>query len=95
MNTQIQAEFLRNARGDTFIRFFDPAYVRADLIVLSRESKSLYAVLHEREHLIGTFEESDNDMFNKFLASKHVQLTSRMSSGRAINMLAPLSVSDR
>lgn len=90
--TPVRAEFLKNARGDAFIRFFDPAYVRADLILLDRPSKSLYAVLHEREHLLGAI---DDDMLATLSALEDVHLTAKLSNGKAVNLKAPLSVSDR
>lgn len=87
----IQAEFLKNARGDAFIRFFDPAYVRADVILLDRKNKSLYAVLHEQEHFLGDL---DADMLDLFAKNDEVHLTASLSKDRAVNLKAPLSVSE-
>ena len=90
MLTAIQAEFLKNARGDAFIRFFDPAYVRADIIVLERSSKSLYAVLHEQEHFLGNL---DEEMIELFCALDEIELTANLSS-KALSLKAPLSVTE-
>lgn len=87
----IQAEFLKNARGDAFIRFFDPAYVRADVIILDRESKSLYAVLHEQEHYIGNL---DDEMIEIFAKNEDIHLTGLLANKKALNLRAPLSVKD-
>lgn len=89
VKTLIQAEFLKNSRGDAFIRFFDPAYVRADVIVLDRESKSLYAVLHEQEHLIG---ELDEDMLKAFEGNEEVFLTASHYHSGVVNLKAELHV---
>ena len=91
MLSEIQAEFLKNARGDAFIRFFDPAYVRADIIVLERKSKTLYAVLHEQEHYIGNL---DEDMIALFANNDEIHLTGMLSGHKALNLKAPLSVRD-
>ncbi|MFP4312893.1 MAG: hypothetical protein ACLFR0_01090 [Alphaproteobacteria bacterium] len=85
----IRAEFLKNARGDAFIRFFDPAYVRADHIVLDRPSKSLYAVLHEQEHFLGNL---DEEMLEAFSQCEEIHLTGLLSGNKALNLKAPLSV---
>lgn len=86
---QIQAEFLKNARGDAFIRFFDPAFVRADVIILDRESKSLYAVLHEQEHYIGNL---DDEMIEIFAKNEDIYLTGLLADKKALNLKARLSV---
>lgn len=87
----IQATFLKNARGDAFIRFFDPAYVRADVIILDRESKSLYAVLHEQEHYIGNL---DTELVEIFAKNEDIYLTGLLANKRALNLKVPLSVKD-
>lgn len=91
MLSEIQAEFLKNARGDAFIRFFDPAYVRADIIVLERQSKTLYAVLHEQAHYIGNL---DDDMIEVFAKNDEILLTGMLAGQKALNLKAPLSVTD-
>lgn len=92
MLSDVQAEFLKNARGDAFIRFFDPAYVRADIILLDRKNKSLYAVLHEQEHYIGALDEEMADLFAK---NKDVYLTAMMSGGKkVVNLRAKLSITE-
>lgn len=83
MLSEIQAEFLKNARGDAFIRFFDPAYVRADIIVLERKSKTLYAVLHEQEHYIGNL---DDDMIALFAKNDEIHSTGMLSGEKALNL---------
>ena len=85
----IQAEFLRNARGDAFIRFFDPAFVRADVIILDRESKSLYAVLHEQEHYIGNL---DEELIEIFAKNEDIHLTALLADKKALNLKTKLSV---
>lgn len=87
----IQAEFLKNARGDTFIRFFDPAYVRADIIILDRKSKSLFAVLHEQEHFLGDL---DEEMMEYFSKCEEVHLNGLLSNKKAVNLKVPLSISE-
>lgn len=91
MLSMIQAEFLKNARGDAFIRFFDPAYVRADVIVLDRKNKTLYAVLHEQEHFLGDLDEAMCEAFSK---CDHIHLTGLLSNSKAVNLKAPLSVTN-
>ena len=90
MLIEIRAEFLKNARGDAFIRFFDPAYVRSDIIIFDRPSKTLYAVLHEQEHSIGNL---DDEMINLFAQNDEIHLTAMLSDNKALNFKVPLSVS--
>lgn len=87
MLSMIQAEFLKNARGDAFIRFFDPAYVRADVILLDRKNKSLYAVLFEQEHYLG---DVDDAMLEAFSKCDQIHLTGMLAHSRAVNLRAPL-----
>jgi hypothetical protein len=89
--SSIQAQFLKNARGDAFIRFFDPEYVRADIIVFERSSKSLYAVLHEQEHFLGHV---NDDMVDAFIASKEVHLSAPHYFSGNLHLRAPLSVTE-
>lgn len=89
--SNIQVEFLKNARGDAFIRFFDPAFVRADVIILDRKSRSLYAVLHEQEHFLGDL---DDDMLEFFSKCGQVHLNGLLSNKKAVNLKAPLAVSE-
>lgn len=89
---KIRADFLKNSRGDAFIRFFDPAYVRADLVVMDRESKTLYAVMHEQEHCIGQL---DDEMAELFANNEDIHLTADHYHSGAVNLKAPLVISDR
>lgn len=91
INSELQAEFLKNARGDAFIRFFDPAYVRADIIILDRANKSLYAVLHEQEHFLGDIDGELMDLFSK---NKEIHLVASLPAGKVVNLKAPLAVSE-
>ncbi len=87
----IRAQFLKNARGDAFIRFFDPEYVRADIIVYERSSKSLYAVLHEQEHFLGHV---NDDMAEIFAHNKEVHLSAPHYFSGNLNLKAPLTVTE-
>lgn len=52
-NDTILQDFSRNPDGQLCIRFSDPAYVRADMIIFDRKDNSLHAVLHENSHFVG------------------------------------------
>lgn len=49
----MRAEFTKDEKGALMLEFFDAAYVRSDLIVMSRENGAMHAILEGGEHFIG------------------------------------------
>lgn len=47
------ATFLQNQRGEVCISMDDPAYVRAETVLIDRTDGSVHAILHESDHLLG------------------------------------------
>lgn len=81
------AVFFADESGRMVIAFFDPAFVRADVIVIDRADHSVHAVLHESCHLIGHISpEMAEDMLREgeiLLAALHVR-------GHVVDLIAPV-----
>lgn len=84
----VQAAFLCNQKGDVCIAFDDPAYVRADTIVIDAESASVHAVLHETALLVGHVSQA---MMEAFGRKKTTLLTAVRPDGSIFEMMAPIA----
>jgi hypothetical protein len=65
--------------------------VRADIILLDRKNRSLYAVLHEQQHFLGDL---DDEMMSVFAGCKEIHLTGMLANKKAVNLKAPLAITE-
>lgn len=86
----INAAFLRNHRGQVSIAFSDPAYVRADAIMVDPENYSIYALIFENQFLIGSVSDA---MIAAFKDNRQALLTALRPDGRILEMHAPIKIS--
>lgn len=85
----LPAAFMRNHRGQVCIAFADPAYARADSIFVDRENLSIYAVVHQASHFVGTVSEG---MVTAFADSREALLTALRPDGSVLELSAPVQV---
>jgi hypothetical protein len=85
----LPAAFMRNHRGQVCIAFADPAYARADSIFVDRANLSIYAVVHQASHFVGTVSEG---MATAFADSPEALLTALRSDGSILELSAPVQV---
>lgn len=84
-----EAVFLRNEKGEVCIAFADPAYVRAEAIVLDAKDGSIHAILHENSHLVGHV---SHEMAGAFVDNAEVLLCAVRSNGGLFELTSPLTV---
>lgn len=82
------AAFFLNEKGQAAIAFSDPAFVRADLIVIDRRDHSVHAVLHESSHLIGHV---SPEMADAILGGGEILLAAVHTQGHLVDLFAPVS----
>lgn len=85
----VPAAFMRNHRGEVCIAFSDPVYARADSIFVDQDNLSVYAVVHQAAHFVGTVSEG---MANAIAESKEALLTALRSDGSVLELFAPVQV---
>lgn len=85
----LDAAFMRNHRGQVCIAFADPDYVRADSIFVDRDSLTIYAIIHQASHFVGTVSEN---MVDAFVGSKEALLTGLRPDGSVLELSAPVQV---
>lgn len=85
----LNAAFMRNHRGQVCIAFADPDYVRAEAIFVDRDSMSIYAIIHQASHFIGSVSEN---MTNAFVGSHEALLTALRPDGSVLELTAPVQV---
>ena len=88
----VRSDFSHEEGAGVSISFFDPAYVRSDMILIDPTDHSIYAVLHEASHYVGKL---SRDLVKAFVNSKEVLLTASHNDGAEIRLTTPLSVTVR
>lgn len=87
----VRHNFVKNEDGSVGIDFFDPSYIRSDVIVIDRSDMSVHAVLHETSYFIGNLEE---DLVLIFEEAAEARLSARhgfYESG-SVAITAPVTV---
>lgn len=90
-NDAIKAKFVKQDNGLIKIEFFDPAYVRSDLIFVD-EAMEAHALLHEKTHRIGAI---DDAFVNDLANLDEILLTAKHYSGNDFKLTAPLRTATR
>lgn len=85
-NQNVRAKFVKQNNGLISIEFFDPAYVRSDLISLDRDRR-MHAILHEDAHFVGELEENE---FDALATLDEVLLAAQHYNGSMLRLTAPL-----
>lgn len=85
----VNAAFLRNHRGDVCIAFADPAYVRAEKILIDNERQSIHAILHESLYFLGEVSET---MMGAFEIRQEALLTSLRTDGTIYETMVPVEI---
>ena len=87
--TEINAAFMRNHRGDVCIAFSDPAYVRSDAVMIDPADLSVYAVIHQSSYLIGSVSET---MARAFAENEQALLTALRPDGSVYELFVPIQI---
>ncbi|MGB4056809.1 MAG: hypothetical protein WBK77_01855 [Alphaproteobacteria bacterium] len=90
INDAIIANCSLNSQGQACILFSDPAYVRAEKIILDLEDSSIHAVLHESLHLIGRIDDSLRDVFKR---QSEINLSAPHYFSGMVKLKSPLVIS--
>jgi hypothetical protein len=85
----VRAEFNKDRNGRLLITFFDPAYIRADAIIIDRKDLSVRAVLHEGSHYIGAIHA---DMMTTLDSGAEVFLSAMHANGKPVSLRTGLIV---
>ncbi len=72
------------------LTFDDPNYVRAHAIIISAADRSVHAVLHESDVMVGQIDEKT---LRELYAHEHVALTARRPDGSYVTIHSPLKIS--
>ena len=83
----VNAAFMRNHRGDVCIAFADPAYVRADKILIDQSSHTIHAILHGSLYFLGSVSDM---MVEAFHTRKEALLTSLRPDGTIFEVMVPV-----
>ncbi len=87
--TEINAAFMRNHRGEVCIAFRDPAYTRAEAILVDDRTCAVHALLHESAFYITNV----SDLMARAMADNEtVILTALRPDGSLLEMTAPVRV---
>jgi len=85
----ISAAFLRNHHGKVCIAFADPAYVRADAILLDQKDGSVHAILHQNSFFISRVSEP---MCKALAENDKALLTAIKADGSVFELFVPVQV---
>lgn len=83
----VKAEITLDSDNRPHIRFFDPAYIRAEKVLFNKKDRSVHAVLYEGQFLIGHVPEELNGSFEQ---NKSITLCANHFSGKEIRLTANL-----
>lgn len=83
----INAAFMRNHRGEVCIAFSDPAYARADMVLIDRDSHAVHVILHQNAHFISNVSDV---MINALESNKQALLTAIRPDGSLLELSAPI-----
>lgn len=85
----ISAAFMRNHHGKVCIAFSDPAYVRADTVVIDPKDFSVHVILQEASHFVTQV----SDVMARTLAeNEEALLTAVKPDGSIFELFAPIQV---
>jgi hypothetical protein len=83
----VNAAFLRNHRGDVCIAFADPAYVRAEKILIDPSNQAIHAILHGSLYFLGAVSDV---MVDAFHTRQQALLTSLRPDGTIFEVMVPV-----
>ena len=83
----VNASFLLDSENHPHISFDDPAYIRAETILLNKNDRSVHAVLYEGQFLIGHLPAELGDSFARH---KSITLSADHFTGKKISLTANL-----
>lgn len=84
----VNASFDTSESGHPQIRFFDPAYVRAETIVFESHTRAVHAILHESLIYIGQVPEAFAEAFG---LHEDVILSADHYSGNPVTLKAKIA----
>lgn len=85
----INAAFMRNHRGEVCIAFSDPVYVRADTVLIDRNSRAIHVILHQNAYFIS---QVSDVMLHAFETNKRALLTAIRPDGTLLELTAPIEI---
>lgn len=84
----VQVTFEHDPKG-LYLNFFDPAYLRAETLLLDKRDHSLHAVMHEQLVFLTHVDYQHAQSIQKI---KTIRLMSRHAEGQRLELSAPLRV---
>ncbi len=85
----VRAEFLKDKTGKPTIEFFDPAYIRAENVIINKESGDVHAVLYDNLYYIGQLENGWAKGLNQ---GDKINLSAMHYNGYKVTLNAPISL---
>jgi hypothetical protein len=85
----LHAAFLCNRGGDVCIAFDDPVYVGSEAILIDADQRTVHAVLHQSQWLLGYVSQA---MMQSFCQRPEALLTALRPDGSIYEMMAPISI---
>jgi len=85
----MRAELVHDENGNVVLNFFDPNWIRSDMILYDRTEGSLHAVHEGGEHYIRHI---DADMITALEGLEELVLTALHSDGKPVRLRSPLGL---
>jgi hypothetical protein len=85
----INAAFMRNHRGNVCIAFSDPAYARADSVLVDADHLAIHLIIHGNSYFIGHVSEG---MLGAFCENGTALLTALRPDGTVLELEAPIEI---
>ncbi|MBP9050803.1 MAG: hypothetical protein KBC88_06225 [Alphaproteobacteria bacterium] len=87
--SDISSQFLINRLGEVAIVFDDPAFVRAETVLVDRQGGHIHALLHEKYHHVGSV---SGEMVEAFSKNPQVLLAGVRVDGTVLDLHAAIVV---
>lgn len=88
-STGVQFTFMRDHGGEVRMSFSDPAYVRADNIIVDLKDNSVHAVLYGTSFLIGDLPDDVRELLGE---RRNIHLSAMRVDGSLYEHKVPVSI---
>lgn len=85
---EVRAQFSKNEQNQPSIKFFDPSYARAEIVMYDHATNEMHAILHEGQFKIGRVPQELENIFGN---SHNVLLCADHYSGHKIGLRAKIT----
>lgn len=84
-----RADLVKDDNGQIILTFFDPAWVRSDIILIDSQNLSLHAVLHEGTHFLGHI---DKALLAELDGIEEITLSAPHVAGHTVSLRSPFGL---